>query len=82
MRDVSVLDLPSSRRGIIAVIRKYVAKALPNTNAALMEKHGVVVGKIPEEVFCTIVLLRPREFTSQELGHLRNFKHMIPIETR
>jgi L-ribulose-5-phosphate 4-epimerase len=66
-----------------------IVKALQNMNAVLMRKHGVVVvGKTPEEALDTAIVLedvaaialhsillsRPREFTSRELKYLKNFK--------
>ena len=88
--------------GRIPVVRKYslpgtteprelenIVKALRNTNAVLMRKHGVVVvGKTPEDALDTAIVLedvatvalhsmvlsKPREFTQKELKYLAEFK--------
>jgi len=66
-----------------------IVRALRETNAVLLRKHGVVVvGKTPEEALDTAIVLedaatialhsiqlsRPREFTRRELKLLRSFK--------
>mgnify|MGYP001078042606 CR=1 FL=1 len=66
-----------------------IVRALQNTNAILLRKHGVVVvGKTPEETLDTAIVVedaatialhsiqlsRPREFTRRELKFLKNFK--------
>jgi len=87
--------------GRIPVVRKYslpgtteldelenIVKALRNTNAVLMRKHGVVVGKTPEDALDTAIVLedvatvalhsmmlsKPREFTLKELKYLKEFR--------
>jgi len=66
-----------------------IVRALENVNAVLMRKHGaVIVGKTLEEALDTAIVLedvatialhsimlsKPREFTSRELRYLKEFK--------
>ncbi len=88
--------------GRIPIVRKYslpgtteidelenIVRALRNTNAVLMRKHGVVVvGETPEDALDTAIVLedaatialhsmvlsKPREFTLKELKYLKEFK--------